>query len=253
MKASMFVAGALVAATFLASAQVEAQAQVDWSIDGGWRLTTWGHDHLPREEDAFRHGFHLGARMMVGRPGKTGFYAAARADGFRAPGVAGFPVVGQVRVGIYGHGTEYDDGYRERTSVSNGRCYYGLGICAATVTTERWRVPPSHTPYVLGFYVGGRYVHDTLGDPDMLEQRERTDAMGASLGLIYQTEVTGGLVSFTELELQRYVTGWEARSPWGFGLRLGVRYGPVYVDLTALFDAAIGRELSFGAGFYFGR
>ncbi len=79
------------------------------------------------------------------------------------------------------------------------------------------------------------------------------DAAAVTGGVGYQQDFGPQSFNiFMEAELQRYLAGWEDRSRWGVWGRLGVRYGPAFVDVTAMLDAAIGGELSIGAGFWFG-
>ena len=81
------VSAALLAAVLLSPARSDAQG---WRLEGGWRYVASGQTQLERGEDVFRHGFHLGGGVFAGKPGATGFYAYARADGFAAPGNSGF-------------------------------------------------------------------------------------------------------------------------------------------------------------------
>jgi hypothetical protein len=60
---------------------------------------------------------------------------------------------------------------------------------------------------------------------------------------------------FAETELQYYPSPqWqeEERSEWGWYLRAGALFGPVFIDFTILLDPAIGGELSVGLGFMLG-
>lgn len=233
-----------------------AQRTVGWRIDGGWRYTVSGHSQLERAPDTFRHGFNLGAGILAGESGSVGFYGYVRADGYRAPGYEGFPLAAQARVGLLFHTMTYDDGRRQSSrSTTNQTCYYGLGYCVNTTrtTTTHWQQQPQWIPGLLYLYVGGRYVHDTLGDEDTLGQRSRVDAAAVTGGMGYQQDFGPGSMNFFfEAELQRYLAGWDSRSRWGVWGRLGIRYGPAFVDIIALLDAAVGGELSLGAGFWFG-
>jgi hypothetical protein len=245
---------ALLLALSALTARVEAQsdprpeAGVTVMGEAGWRYMFAGQRRIVRDDEAFLQGFHGGASMFAG-PHAGGFYASGRFDGFAPTGLGTFPFVAQARLGMYFHFRRFDDGIRSHTN-TDVDCWAALGVCRVTETTSTRRVAPPMWYQGLEYvYVGGRWVDGTESDADALGNTRRTNAQAVTLG-IGILEPRGNVTVLVEMEAQRYVRGFRERSLWGGSLRGGLIFGPAFLDATILLDAAVGGEISVGAGMF---
>jgi hypothetical protein len=186
--------------------------------------------------------------MFIG-PHHAGFYTQARFDGFAPTGLGTFPFVVQARIGGYFHFNRFDDGLRTNTD-TDVDCWAALGVCRVTETTSTRRVaPPMWYQGIEYFYLGGRWVEGTESDLDAMGRSHATSAQ-AITGGVGLLEPHGNVTFLAELEVQRFLAGFDDRSPWGASFRGGLIFGPAFLDATILLDAAVGGELSIGAGMY---
>jgi hypothetical protein len=219
--------------------------------EAGWRWVALGHSRIPRNDDTFNMAFHAGLRLDVGGP-VGGFYSYARFDGYAPTGYGTFPWSGQVRLGYFRNVHYWDAGgprSSTSTSYSGTSCGYATCYDHYTTTTRSWWEPAGWVNGLRYFYVAGHYMDGTRTVPGA-RTTQVAGSVGVGLGIV-ETKLT---TWFAETELLVFpLRQWEdERSRWGYYLRAGSIFGPVFIDVTLLLDPAVGGELSVGAGFMLG-
>lgn len=217
----------------------------------GWRYIFLGQERIPRNDAYINHGYHAALRFEVGGP-RGGFYSYYRFDAFAPDGLGGFPFMAQVRVGYFRNVHYFDRGgpRSSTTTTYQGRTCDSL-YCYDNYrrTTRHWWEPAGWVNGMRFGYVGGRMVYGTEkfeGDTEGMI----AGAVSLGIGIIEHKFATW----FAETELLYFVNDWqeEDRSHWGWYLRGGALYGPVFIDFTVLLDPAIGADLSVGLGVWLG-
>jgi len=235
-----------------AQAQDEGGLNVAIMGEAGWRWVALGQDSIPREADTFQMAYHAALRMDIGGS-SGGLYTYARWDGYAPTFLDTFPWQAQFRMGWFTNVHYFDvGGPRQSTSTSytGTQCYGYNCYDEYTTTTTNWWEPAGWVNGLRYLYAGGRLVSGTrvaTGSTDT--QYAAAATIGA--GIVEHKFTTW----FAETELQFYPgTQWQEpdRSEWGWWLRVGALFGPVFIDFTLLLDPAVGGELGIGLGFMLG-
>ncbi len=218
----------------------------------GWRYVALGQTRIPRTDDAFSMAYHGALRLDVGGE-RGGLYTYARFDGFAPTGYRTYPWMTTARIGYFKNVNYFDvGGPRSSTSTTYTGTTCGYATCYDTYQqrTTSWWEPAGWVNGLRYFYAAGHIMGGTqvrAGDTET----QLAGAVGLGFGMIETKFSTW----FLETELLYFPERqWEnpARSNWGWFLRGGSLFGPVFVDVTVRLDPAVGGELSVGAGIWLG-
>ncbi|MBK7155523.1 MAG: hypothetical protein IPH72_27740 [Sandaracinaceae bacterium] len=230
------------------------QRNVKVSLGGelGWRYVALGQTRIPRDDDTFMMAYHGALRLDVGGQA-GGLYSYLRFDGFAPTGLGTFPWMATARVGYFRNVNYFDaGGPRSSTSTTYTGTTCGYATCYDHYQqrTTSWWEPAGWVNGLRYFYAAGHIMGGTrvrAGDT----ATQNAGALGLGFGMIETKFSTW----FMETELLFFPDRqWESssRSNWGWFLRGGSLFGPVFVDLTLRLDPAVGGELSIGAGIWLG-
>ena len=218
----------------------------------GWRYVALGQTRIPRTDDAFSMAYHGALRLDVGGE-HGGLYTYARFDGFAPTGFRTYPWMTTARVGYFRNVNYFDQGGpRSSTSTTYTGTTCGYATCYDTYQqrTTSWWEPAGWVNGLRYFYAAGHLMGGTEVRRSDTET-QLAGAVGVGFGMI-ETKFT---TWFMETELLYFPSRqWESssRSNWGWFLRGGSLFGPVFVDVTVRLDPAVGGELSVGAGIWLG-
>ncbi|MCA9533949.1 MAG: hypothetical protein KC593_09725, partial [Myxococcales bacterium] len=186
-----------------------------------------------------------------GREG--GLYSYARFDGYAPTGLGTFPWSAQVRVGYFRNVRFFDSGgprSSTTTRYTGTSCGYAYCYDRYERRTTSWWEPAGWVNGMRYFYAAGHLMDGTrVRRGDTVTQR--AGAVGVGVGMVETKFSTW----FAETEFLYFPDRqWESatRSNFGWYLRAGSLWGPVFVDVTVLLDPAVGGELSIGAGIWLG-
>jgi hypothetical protein len=230
------------------------QRNVKVSLGGelGWRYVALGQTRIPRDDDTFMMAYHGALRLDVGGQA-GGLYSYLRFDGFAPTGLGTFPWMATARVGYFRNVNYFDaGGPRSSTTTSYTGTTCGIATCYDTYQrrTTSWWEPAGWVNGLRYFYAAGHIMGGTeVRRGDTVTQN--AGALGLGFGMIETKFSTW----FMETELLFFPDRqWESpnRSQWGWFLRGGSLFGPVFVDITLRLDPAVGGELSIGAGIWLG-
>ena len=230
------------------------QRNVKISLGGelGWRYVALGQTRIPRDDDTFMMAYHGALRLDVGGQA-GGLYSYLRFDGFAPTGLGTFPFQATARVGYFRNVNYFDaGGPRSSTSTTYTGTTCGYATCYDHYQqrTTSWWEPAGWVNGLRYFYAAGHIMGGTRVRPgDTATQN--AGALGLGFGMIETKFSTW----FMETELLFFPQRqWESssRSNWGWFLRGGSLFGPVFVDITLRLDPAVGGELSIGAGIWLG-
>lgn len=218
----------------------------------GWRYVALGQNRIPRTDDAFSMAYHGALRLDIGGR-RGGLYSYARFDGYAPTGLRTFPWSAQVRVGYFRNVRFFDAGgprSSTTTRYTGTTCGYATCYDRYERRTTSWWEPAGWVNGLRYFYAAGHLMDGTRvrrGDT----ATQRAGALGVGLGIVETKFSTW----FAETEFLYFPSRqWESstRSNFGWYLRAGTLWGPVFVDVTMLLDPAVGGELSIGAGVWLG-
>ena len=230
------------------------QRNIKISLGGelGWRYVALGQTRIPRDDDTFMMAYHGALRLDVGGQA-GGLYSYLRFDGFAPTGLGTFPFLATARVGYFRNVNYFDPGgprSSTSTTYTGTTCGYATCYDHYQQRTTSWWEPAGWVNGLRYFYAAGHIMGGTrvrAGDT----ATQNAGALGLGFGMIETKFSTW----FMETELLFFPDRqWENpnRSQWGWFLRGGSLFGPVFVDLTLRLDPAVGGELSIGAGIWLG-
>jgi hypothetical protein len=226
--------------------------KVSFGGELGWRYVALGQTNIPRDDDAFSMAYHGALRLEIGGE-RGGLYTYARFDGYAPTGLGIFPWSAQVRVGYFRNVNFWDaGGPRSRTTTSYTGTHCGYATCYDRYErrTTSWWEPAGWVNGLRYFYAAGHVMDGTR-----VRRGDTATQLSGALGLGVGMVETKFSTWFAETELLYFPERqWESssRSIWGWYLRAGALWGPVFVDVTMLLDPAVGGELSVGAGVWLG-
>jgi hypothetical protein len=230
------------------------QRNVKVSLGGelGWRYVALGQTRIPRDDDTFMMAYHGALRLDVGGQA-GGLYSYLRFDGFAPTGLGTFPFQATARVGYFRNVNYFDaGGPRSSTTTSYTGTTCGIATCYDTTSgapPPGGSQPAGSTACATSTPRATSWVGTEVRGGDTVTQN--AGALGLGFGMIETKFSTW----FMETELLFFPDRqWESpnRSQWGWFLRGGSLFGPVFVDITLRLDPAVGGELSIGAGIWLG-